>query len=36
MNVIKPYKEIEIQIDSINLNGNLRLADKPVIGSINT
>jgi pimeloyl-ACP methyl ester carboxylesterase len=27
MNVIKPYKEIEIQIDSINLKGNLRLAE---------
>lgn len=27
MNVIKPYKEIEIQIDSINLEGNLRLAE---------
>lgn len=27
MNVIKPYKEIEIQIDSIKLKGNLRLAE---------
>jgi len=27
MNVIKPYKEVEIQMDSISLKGNLRLAN---------
>ena len=27
MNIIKPYKEIDIQIDSISLKGNLRFSE---------